>query len=48
MQLGETDAECMDRDERLFDFDGAQEIADHPNGTWSVAPYTGDLRLPLV
>ena len=46
-QLGETDAECMARDGQLFDFDEAMEIQEHPNGTWSVAPYTGDVKLPL-
>ncbi|MCY4653828.1 MAG: hypothetical protein OXC95_11765 [Dehalococcoidia bacterium] len=32
-QLDETDAECTDRDGRLFDFDVAQETADHSIGT---------------
>ena len=47
-QLGETDAECMARDGQLFDFDEAREIVDHPNETWNVAPFVGDIDLPLT
>ena len=39
-RLGDTDAECMERDGKIFTFDevAAEMASEHPNGTLSFAP----------